>query len=130
MRKKTIILGFLVSVALLAAPAADKKQNTSPSTRKTPAAKSKSSRTAQEQETLRGCVDQRDGNYVLTDDQMLNKVADLQAVSGGQEAVFAKHLGHTVIVKGNRSQESDSVVFRVASIEEVSEVCSPEPGSK
>ena len=128
MREKAIILGFLVSVALVAAPAADKKPNTSPSTRKTPATKSKSSRAAQE--TLRGCVDQRDGNYVLTDDQMLNKVADLQAVSGAPEAVFAKHLGHKVIVKGNRSQDNDSAVFRVTSIEEVSEVCSPEPGSK
>ena len=117
-----------MSVALLAAPAADKKQNTSPSTRKTPATKSKSSRVAQE--TLRGCVDQRDGNYVLTNDQTLNKVADLQAVSGAQEDVFAKHLGHKVIVKGSRSQEPDSAVFRVASIEEISDACSPEPGSR
>ena len=126
MRRGAIISGVLI-VLVLPAFCADKK-TTSPQKQKKSVSKSKSTRV--QPEILRGCVDQRDGNYVLTDDRMLNKIADLQAVSGGQEANFAKHLGHKVTVKGNKSSEPDSNVFRVASIEEISEVCAPDQGAK
>ena len=83
------------------------------------APKSKSS-----QQVLTGCVDEQDGHYILVDDRMLNRLADLQAVGASDEDVFAKHVGHKVTVKGAKSSETDAR-FKVTSIEDVSSVCAP-----
>jgi hypothetical protein len=71
-------------------------------------------------ESLTGCVDQRDGQYVLLDDQML-KIANLQTAGSDQE-VFAKHLGRMVQVKGTKSS-GQKATFRVTSIEQVPGNC-------
>lgn len=88
-------------------------------TQKKAAPKSKSS-----QHSLTGCVDEQDGKYVLLDDRLLNRLADLEAVGASDEAFFAKHLGHKVTVKGTKSSEPDAR-FKVTSIEDVSAVCAP-----
>jgi hypothetical protein len=93
-------------------------------TQKKAAPKSKSSR----QESLTGCVDEQDGKYVLLDDKMLKKVANLETAIASSEDVFAKHLGHKVIVKGSRVPEQEAV-FKVASIEDVAAVCAPAQGA-
>jgi len=92
------------------------------------ASKAKASRHAEQ--SLTGCLDERDGEYVLLDDQSMNTMADLQATTGGAEAVFAKHLGHKVIVRGEESSNSGSTVFKVRRIEDVSGVCAPAQGAK
>ena len=78
--------------------------------------------------SLTGCVDEQDGKYVLLDDRMLNKLANLETAIAGSEDVFAKHMGHKVIVKGTRVSGQETV-FKVASIEQVAAVCSAAQGT-
>jgi len=117
---------FLFTIAGLAmATPFDEKGSTEGSQKKS-APKSKSNRQAQQ--SLTGCVDEQDGNYVLLDDRMLNKVADLEAVPASNEAFFAKHLGHKVTVKGSKSSEQETK-FKVVSIEDLASVCAPAQGT-
>src|SRR5204863_4167725 len=78
-------------------------------------------------ESLTGCVDEQDGKYVLLDDHMLKKLANLETTIANSEDVFAKHMGHKVIVKGTKTSGSET--FKVASIEEVAAVCAPAQGT-
>jgi hypothetical protein len=78
--------------------------------------------------SLTGCVDQQDGHYVLVDDRNLSPVADLQAEGFPTEG-FAKHMGQKVTVRGISSSGSTRPVFKVRSIETVSETCAPTPQS-
>jgi hypothetical protein len=73
--------------------------------------------------SMTGCVDQQDGRYVLIDDHGLNRIADLEA-DGFPVEGFAKHVGHKVIVRGTKAA-SDMPLFRVRTIETVSETCAP-----
>jgi hypothetical protein len=74
--------------------------------------------------SLTGCVDQQDGRYVLTDDRNLQPIADLEA-DGFPTEGFAKHVGHKVTVKGSSKPGSSRPVFKVRSIETVSQTCAP-----
>ena len=76
--------------------------------------------------SLTGCVDEQDGRYVLVDDRTLNPIADLAAEGFPQDG-FAKHLGHKVTVRGTSSPGGTRPLFRVRSVESVSDVCAPEP---
>jgi hypothetical protein len=120
MRLSALFLVFLAGVAI-AAPADDKKG----ASQKKSAPKSKGN---QVQQSLTGCVDEQDGNYVLVDDRMLNKLTDLEAVPASNEAFFAKHLGHKVTVKGSKSSEQEAK-FKVTSIEDLASVCAPAQGT-
>jgi hypothetical protein len=75
-------------------------------------------------ETLSGCVDQKQGKYVLTDDSMLKTLALLEWVDQDQEN-FARYVGHKVTVTGRRDPRSDPPVFKVAALKNVSDVCAP-----
>lgn len=72
------------------------------------------------QQSLTGCMDEQDGQYVLLDDQML-KITSLQSASSDKE-VFAKHLGHKVQVTGTKSSEQKGT-FKVTGIEQVEGNC-------
>jgi hypothetical protein len=74
--------------------------------------------------SLNGCIDEQQGKYVLVDERDLNLIADLVA-DGFPTEGFAKHVGHKVIVRGVSGPDSAHPVFRVRSIETVSEVCAP-----
>lgn len=76
--------------------------------------------------SLTGCVDEQEGRYVLVDDRTLSPIADLAAEGFPQEG-FAKHLGHKVTVRGTSNPGGTRPLFRVRSVEAVSDVCSPEP---
>jgi hypothetical protein len=119
---------FFLLACIATALAAPTNQKAAPGdgAQKKSAQQSKNNRQAVE--SLTGCVDEQDGNYVLLDDKMETKLADLEAVGASNEAFFAKHLGHTVIVKGKKPSEQDTK-FRVSSIEEVSAVCGPPQGA-
>ncbi len=119
---KSALLFTLLATVGFAAPA-DQKAPPGEGNQKKSARQSKSNRQAQQQ-SMTGCVDEQDGNYVLLDDQMQNKLADLEAVGASNEAFFAKHLGHTVTIKGRKASEQDSK-FKVSSIEDVAPVCAP-----
>jgi hypothetical protein len=76
--------------------------------------------------SLSGCVDQQDGRYVLVDDRSLAPVADLEA-DGFPTEGFAKHIGHKVTIRGTSNSGSTRPLFKVRTIETVSETCAPEP---
>ncbi len=73
-------------------------------------------------DSLTGCVDERDGRYVLTDDRELSPIANLEADGFPQEG-FAKHLGHKVTVRGTSTPGDPRPTFKVRSIATVSETC-------
>jgi hypothetical protein len=122
MRLVMLLSVIFASTALAAPP--DDKPSPSGGAQKKSAPKSK----AASQQSLTGCVDEQDGKYVLLDDRMLGKLADLETSAASSEDVFAKHVGHKVIVKGARSSEQEGK-FKVASIEDVAAVCAPAPGT-
>jgi hypothetical protein len=79
--------------------------------------------------SLTGCVDQQDGQFVLVDDHDLKVVANLDAVGFPVEG-FAKHVGEKVIVKGVSTQGDTRPVFKVRTIETVSDTCAPQATEK
>jgi hypothetical protein len=73
---------------------------------------------------LTGCVDEKEGHYVLVDDRSLSPIASLQAEGFPTEG-FAKHLGHKVTMRGISNSAGATPIFTVRSIETVSDVCGP-----
>jgi hypothetical protein len=80
-------------------------------------------------ESLTGCVDERDGQYVLTNDTNLQTVARLQPEAGTADDNFAKHVGHKVTVQGKLSREDAPPVMTVQSVVPVSDTCAANPGT-
>jgi hypothetical protein len=78
--------------------------------------------------SLTGCVDEKEGHYIMVDDRNLNPVADLEADGFSTEG-FAKHVGHKVTVRGTSSSGSTRPVFKVRSLDTLSETCAPTPQS-
>ena len=76
--------------------------------------------------TLTGCVDQQDGGFVLVENRTMRPVVDLSAEGFPQDG-FAKYLGRKVTVRGTSSPGTARPLFRVRSVETVSDVCAPEP---
>jgi len=74
---------------------------------------------------MTGCVDEHDGHYVLIHDQTRDLIANLEAEGFPAEG-FAKHLGHKVTVRGAVTTEGPTPVFKVRSIENISETCGPQ----
>lgn len=77
-------------------------------------------------DSLTGCVDEENGRYVLTDDREMKPIADLVA-DGFPTEGFAKHVGHKVTVRGISTPGEGRPVFKVRTIETVSETCTPRP---
>jgi hypothetical protein len=75
--------------------------------------------------SLTGCVDEKEGRYVLLDERTLNPVANLEAV-GFETEGFAKHVGHKVTVRGTSNPGGAVPVFKVRSIETISDACAPQ----
>jgi hypothetical protein len=114
----TFALAFLLCpISLPAGKAAPAADSTSPH-RKTDSSR-KTNAT-----TLTGCVDERDGGYVLVDDQSLSPIVSLEAKGFPNEG-FAKYLGHKVSVQGKQSSQGAKPVFEVHSIQTVKESCAP-----
>ena len=77
-------------------------------------------------DSMTGCVDEQNGRYVLVDDRNLTPVANLEA-DGFPTEGFAKHMGHKVTVRGTLNSSGTTPLFKVSSIEVVSETCQPQP---
>ena len=77
--------------------------------------------------SLTGCVDERDGQYVLTNDTNLQPTARLQPAAGSPEDNFARHMGHKVTVRGVLSKAETLPVMTVESVATVSQTCAPVP---
>lgn len=76
-------------------------------------------------DSLTGCIDQQDGRYVLLDGHNMNVVSALEA-DGFPTEGLAKHMGHTVTVRGTASVAGASPIFKVRSIETVRDTCAPQ----
>jgi hypothetical protein len=75
--------------------------------------------------SIKGCVDEQDGQYVLLNEQTMAPIASLEA-DGFPTEGFAKHMGEKVTVRGTSSSDGARPVFRVRSIEVVSQTCAPQ----
>jgi hypothetical protein len=75
--------------------------------------------------SLTGCVDEQDGRYVMINGETRDLIADLEA-EGFETEGFAKHVGHKVTVRGTSSPGTSRPLFKVRSIETVSETCAPQ----
>jgi hypothetical protein len=75
--------------------------------------------------SLTGCVDERDGQYVLTNDTNLQPTARLKPAAGSPEDNFARHMGHKVKLRGTLSQDDPLPIMTVESVATVSETCAP-----
>jgi hypothetical protein len=105
---RTLLSGLMLAGFLAAAP---------PQTGKTEKSAAKAS--------LTGCVDEHNGQYVLTNDTNLQATARLQPAAGSAEDNFAKHMGHKVKVRGKLVQEDPLPVMTVEGIETISDACTP-----
>lgn len=107
MKLQMVLLGILIGLA----PQAGSK----------PAQDRPASQSASEaRQSLTGCIDEQNGQYVLLDDQM-QKIIGLQS-AGSDREVFAKYVGRKVEVSGARSSGQKGV-FTVTGIEQVSSTC-------
>jgi hypothetical protein len=118
-RRVVRILAFTICALLLAASGIFAQEKQSPAKPKNPPAKTA-------QSNLTGCVDEQDGRYILITDQNRSLIAHLEAEGFPIEG-FAKHVGHKVTVRGtSTSSGTDRPVFKVRSIETVSDACGPQ----
>jgi len=106
-------LFLLIGLIFLSLPVAGTPQQP-------PAAQSK--KATPKAESLSGCVDEHDGQYVLIHDQTRNLIANLEA-EGFPTENFARHLGHKVTVRGTSNPNGAHPVFKVRSVELISETC-------
>jgi hypothetical protein len=107
----------LLAVFCCAIPA---QETPKPAPKKQEQSKSKSASAS-----MKGCVDQQDGQYVLVNEQTMALIANLEA-DGFPTEGFAKHMGEKVTVRGTSSSDGTRPVFRVRSIEVVSQTCAPQ----
>ena len=75
--------------------------------------------------SMTGCIDEQDGAYVLTKGPELTVAAKLQA-DGFAAENFAKHVGHTVTIRGTLAGNADHAappLFKVRRIDSISDTC-------
>jgi hypothetical protein len=77
--------------------------------------------------SMTGCIDEHEGQYILIDDRTRDPIANLEA-EGFETEGFAKHVGHKVTVRGTSNPGGARPIFRVRSIETVSDTCGPQSG--
>jgi len=75
--------------------------------------------------SLTGCVDEHDGEFVLTNDTTLEPTVRLQPAAGSPADNFARHMGHKVTVRGKLSKEEPIPIMTVESLKVVSQTCAP-----
>jgi hypothetical protein len=66
---------------------------------------------------------------LMIDDRTRDPIADL-AAEGFETEGFAKHVGHKVTVRGTSSSGETRPLFRVRSIETISDTCGPQSFSR
>jgi len=89
------------------------------------AAQSQPAKSRSARSSLTGCIDEHEGQYVLTNDTNLQPTARLKPAAGSAEDNFARFMGHKVTVKGALAKEDPLPVITVDQIETVSETCAP-----
>ena len=114
------IFGVVAAISLAAAPP---NQAGGPAPQSKKETKKKSQRSARIS-SMRGCVDEQDGRYVLVEERTLKPVANLEAESFPPEG-FAKYMGHLVTVRGVVASGGDRPVMKVNGVEKLADACAP-----
>ena len=114
-----------VSVAVWSLPALSSHpvSRTSSPQQSTGNAKSTKAAPKTQMASLSGCVDEQNGEWVLVNEHTRAIITNLMAEGFPTEG-FAKHLGHKVTVRGTANSAGSSPMFKVRSIEMLSETCS------
>lgn len=94
--------------------AANGQQPPAPEARQQPASQ------AEQSLTVTGCVDERNGHYVLRDEQS-GQLLSLQAPGENEDTWFARFVGHKAQASGTKSSETLSVT----SVKMVADMCGP-----
>lgn len=121
LRPAVMVLTVLAAFSAGPCPAAGAEQDTSKQQSKDKAAPPAKEASA----SLTGCVDEQEGSYVLLSDRTMSPIANLEA-DGFPKEGFAKHVGHKVTVRGTSNTQGALPLFKVRSIETVSETCTPQ----
>jgi len=77
-------------------------------------------------DTLTGCLDQRNGEFILAEPKTLEKLALLEPAEYKRES-FPKHVGHRVTVTGQLTGSGEAKVMRVRSVKTIADMCAPDP---
>jgi hypothetical protein len=117
MHRRVTPLFLLIGLTLLSLPVAGVPQE--PPTKQAKQPKKAEPKGAA---LLSGCVDEHNGQYVLIHDQTRELIANLEA-EGFPTENFAKYLGHKVTVRGTSNPNGAHPVFKVRSVETISETC-------
>jgi hypothetical protein len=117
MQRRVTPLFLLIGLSLLSLPVAGIPQE--PPTKRAGQPKQAEPKKGS---SLDGCVDQHDGQYVLIHDQTRDLIATLEA-EGFPTENFARHLGHKVTVRGTSNPNGAHPVFKVRSVETISDTC-------
>ena len=72
--------------------------------------------------SLSGCMDEHDGQFILIHEQTRDLIATLEA-EGFPSENFARHLGHTVTVRGTSNPNGAHPVIKVRSVEPTRDTC-------
>jgi len=75
--------------------------------------------------TMTGCVDEQNGIYVLVKGPEMKVAANLQA-DGFPTEGFAKFVGHTITIRGTLVSNAAPPLFKVRSMDKVSDTCEPQ----
>jgi hypothetical protein len=86
------------------------------------------SRNADGKTSLTGCVDERNGQYVLAKDTNMGVIARLQPTAGSPDDNFARYVGNKVTVRGKLSQDDTPPIMSVEGLTRVSQACGSTPG--
>jgi hypothetical protein len=116
----TLLLAFLAASTVMLPSSAVAQTGRTQEEKKAPAKEKNGSA------SMTGCVDEQEGHYILIDDRSRDPIASLEA-EGFETEGFAKHVGHKVTVRGTVNPGGAHPLFRVRSIETVSETCGPQP---
>jgi len=119
MKVKILLLGGLLGFSLVAQT----------SEKPSPVKQAEKKSASKVQQVMTGCLDEQDGTYVLLEERNMTKIISLQAVNAGNEAVFAKHMGEKVRVKGVKSPDQNGTL-NVTSIEKIAASCVPDTAPK
>jgi hypothetical protein len=117
MHRRVKPLFMLIGLVLLSLPVAGVPQE--PPSKQAPQPKKTAPTSAA---SLSGCMDEQNGQYVLIHDQTRDLIANLEA-EGFPTETFAKYLGHKVTVRGTSNPNGAHPVFKVRSVETISETC-------
>jgi hypothetical protein len=114
MRFQILFLG-----ALLCFGATASGQTTSASAKPMPGAnRMKPQPATTAEQSVTGCVDERNGHYVLRDVQT-SQLISLQAPGSNDDSYFAKFLGHQAQASGAKSNDT----LKVSHISQVADMC-------